>query len=72
MYREQLQNCLKKLCADSTDALEFREKLKRTCKDLEKENDRRTKLSDELLKTQRASAGFERLSSCYESQKKNY
>ena len=49
-YISQLDNCFKKLCSDSTDLIEIKDKLKETRMQLERQSRKRCELQDLVLK----------------------
>ena len=69
MYREQLDNCFKKLCSDSTDAVEFREKLRTARSETDRQSRKRAELADQVLLLQRMSVKFEKMKHAYETAK---
>ena len=51
-YKNDLTNCLKKLCIHSTDLLETRKKLEETKEDLSRQSRQRCELQDRLLEVE--------------------
>ena len=59
LYRQQLDNCFKKLCSDSTDMIMYRDRLKKAREDNERDSRKRAEYNDLWIEEQRKNVEYE-------------
>ena len=59
LYRQQLDNCFKKLCSDSSDVIMYRDRLKKARADNERECRKRAEYNDMWIAEERKNVEYE-------------